>query len=263
VRNAPLGERAIGLVLLALCLSPAVALAGEARVRFQDGLVSVVFDATPAPEAFEAIQRATGVEVLVPPSARGKTLTLAVEQVSFEVFLRRLHEALDLGGFALEYGPGGAPDRLFVAEKGAAPAMAAPGAPSVPSPTAGWTRATAAAGRVSVPFLMRTTEADSMKLGAAGQVMVVESMPFAKTTTSECDGTPGRYPVQTVLVTEAANTYITSIIVCNAGGLGPGQTLMPARMPTDAEGRREDAGSRATPGQRAAVHSMDDDGPVR
>src|SRR3989338_7484704 len=148
----------------------------------------------------------------ISPSAREKTLTLAVEQVPFEVFLRRMHEALDLGGFALAYGPGGAPDRLFVAEKGRGAGMAAPAAPPAPSPPAGWIRATADAGRVSVPFLMRQPEADSMKLGAPGQVIVVESAPFAKTTTSECHGTPGRYPVQTVLVTEAANTYIAGIV---------------------------------------------------
>ena len=237
MRNAPGHERAIGALLLVLsAVIPAVALAGEARVRVQDGLVSAVFDATAAPEAFEAVRRATGVAVLVPPSAREKTLTLAVEQVPFEVFLRRLHEALDLGGFALEYGPDGAPDRLFVAEKGRGAEMAVPAAPQVPSPPAGWIRATADGGRVSVPFLMRKTEADSMKLGAPGQVIVVESAPFAKTTTSECHGTPGRYPVQTVLVTEAANTYIAGIIVCAPEGLSPGQTLTPARMPTDAVG---------------------------
>jgi len=111
--------RAIGMVLTVAVLSaaPDSALAGEARVSFHEGLVTATFDTVPAAEALAAIRRATGVEVVVPVSVQGKTLTLTVTQLPFERFLRRVLEALDLGGFALVYEPGGAAGRLIVVDR--------------------------------------------------------------------------------------------------------------------------------------------------
>ncbi len=235
------------LAVFFLAVLPTAAYAGAASVHFQGGLVSATFDATPAPEALDALRRATGMEVVLPPSAQRQTLTLGVEQAPFEQFLQRVLAALDLGGFALVYAPGGGADRLIVVDKGRGAEAPAPARPQGTTPPVAEARGAARAGRVPVPFLIRKPEGDSIKLGAPGQVIVVESAPFAKTTTSECDGSPGRYPVQTVLVTEAAKTYIASIIVCNAGGLGSGQTLAPQRLPTDAEGASTYARFSATP----------------
>jgi hypothetical protein len=77
---------------------------------------------------------------------------------------------------------------------------------------------------------MRTTEAESMSPGTPGRVLVVQSTPIARTTTTECDGTHGEYPVQTVLVTGARSTVITSIVVCEPDGLTPGRTLRPVGL---------------------------------
>lgn len=145
---------------------------------------------------------------------------------------------MDLGGFALVYAPGGAAERLFVVEKGEgieAPSPVTGTTPRRPAPEAALP---GRPGRVTVPFLIRKPEAEPMKLGTPGQVLLVESPPAIKTQTSECDGTPGDYPVQTVLVMDAATTYVTSIVVCTPEGLTPGQTLTPT--PTAADPATDD-----------------------
>lgn len=241
-------QQAIGLLVLALSLCPALALAGEARVRFQDGLLSAVFDATPGAEAFEAIRRATGVEIVVPESVGRKTLTLSLQPAPFEQFVRTLLQALDLGGFALVYERGGAADRLIVADAArydqAAPARASSGNAGAPAAEA---RRPGAPGQLAVPFLLSRKEAGSIKLGAPGQVLLVQSPAYARTRTSDCNGTPGEYPVQPVLIMDPTTTYLTSIIVCTAGGLGAGQTLTPQPRPIDAEGTAPYARFSATP----------------
>ena len=103
------------VILLAIGLAPA--LAGQASVRFHEGLVSATFEATPASEALDTIQRATGVELVVPPLVEGKTLTLTVEQLPFERFLQRVLTALDLRGFALVFGIGGAARQLIIVDR--------------------------------------------------------------------------------------------------------------------------------------------------
>lgn len=105
----------VGTILLATALSPA--LAAESSVRLHEGFVSATFEATPASEAFDSIQRATGVELVVPAFLERKTLTLTVEQLPLERFLQRVLNALDLGGFALVYGEGGAARQLIIVDR--------------------------------------------------------------------------------------------------------------------------------------------------
>jgi hypothetical protein len=215
-RNAVI---AVGAALFAIL--PAAALADEARVRVQDGLVWARFDSTPGIDAINAIKRATAIDVVIPATSMRQTLTLRADAMPVELFVRRVLQSLDVGGFALVYNAGAAVEQVFVAAKG----YDSPAQSSLPELNATSSRAEPA--RPSVPFLMRYTEAASMKLGSPGQVIVVQSRPFAATRTTECNGQPGDYPVQTVLVTDAGNTYITSIVVCTATGLSAGERLMP------------------------------------
>lgn len=234
---------AAALIVAVLGVIAAVALAGEAGVQVRDGLVAATFEATPVPDALEAIRRATGVAVVLPPSVSDKALTLTVQPAPFELFLRRVLEALGLGGYALVYAPGGTAERLIVVEKAqGGEARAAPEKTPSPAARAG---STTPARRVSVPFLMRRAEAESMKLGAPGQVIVVEA-PFVKTKTSECDGTSADYPVQTILVTDSQNTYVTSVIVCAPDGLSPGETLTLAPTPAEPPNESDPTYSRFT-----------------
>jgi hypothetical protein len=75
----------------------------EPSVALQAGLVSARFTATPAALVSDVIRRATAVEIVIPSSALARPVTLTVERVPLEDFLRRLLVALDLGGFALVY----------------------------------------------------------------------------------------------------------------------------------------------------------------
>jgi micrococcal nuclease len=88
------------------------------RVTVSDGAVSVDFTATPGDEALQAIARASGVEVEVPPSAAKRTLTLAIASRPLEEVLERVLLALDLGGMAVVYGPLGRVIRVIVVEAG-------------------------------------------------------------------------------------------------------------------------------------------------
>src|SRR5262249_28156470 len=84
------GLRAAGvaLVLAGLALSPRAAPAGEAHVRLEDGWVSATFVAAPFEQAFAEILRATGVEIVMPPSVRGGSLTLHADRESLDRFLQ-------------------------------------------------------------------------------------------------------------------------------------------------------------------------------
>jgi hypothetical protein len=78
---------------------------------------------------------------------------------------------------------------------------------------------------VAVPFVVDAHEARSMKLGAPGQILVVQSPSLGRARTDDCGAAGGEYPVQTVLVTSGTNTYVTSIVVCRTEPLTPGETL--------------------------------------
>jgi hypothetical protein len=116
-----------------------VAAGSGARVAMHEGVVTAHFEATPVPEALDAVQRATGVEIVLPASVRDKSLTLAVERVPFEQFVRRVLDGLELGGFALVYEANGAAQRVIVVDRArGGPTDAGPAASVVePGPTAG------------------------------------------------------------------------------------------------------------------------------
>ena len=110
-----------------IAVFPGGAQGGESRITVDAGLVSASFSAASASDVFDAIRRATGIEIIAPPSASGKVVTLAVERMPLEAFLRRVLDAVDLGGFVLGSSePGGALDRVIVFAKGHDVPVAAP-----------------------------------------------------------------------------------------------------------------------------------------
>jgi hypothetical protein len=127
--------RGLGVVALAI---GTVAAAADARVAMQEGLITAYFEATPVPEALAAVQRATGVEIVVPASVRDKSLTLTIERASFEQLVRRVLDGLELGGFAVVYEATGPAQRLIVVDRArGSPTDVESAAPVEPLPTAG------------------------------------------------------------------------------------------------------------------------------
>jgi hypothetical protein len=224
---------ALVLLFVLTAVGLAGAHGGEPEVRVQGRLVSATFEATPATEAFEAVRRATGVAVSLPPVISGKTLTLRLVSVPLELVLQRMVEALDFGGFALEYAPGGLADRLIVIQKGRGDdrphpvALPVTGRPSAGILHSGQTELP------TVPLLIRRSEAESMTLGRRDLRIVVESAPFITVETSECGGTRGRYPVQSVRVIDGVRTHLTTVVVCHGAGLRAGRALTITALTTD------------------------------
>lgn len=218
----------VGIVATSMAMMPALTIADEVHVRVHDKRVWARFDGTPAGDAIAAIQRATGVDVVLPTPSAHPTLTLSADAMPIEQFLRRVLQSFDLGGFALVYNGDGHLDQLIVAEKGQAVSAA-------PLPA---THTLAPSGTAPVPLLIRSSEAASMNLGAPGQMIVVQSRPFATTRTTQCSGRADEYPVQTVLITDAAKTHVTSIVVCTPTGLSPGERLVPGLAPATTSGDR-------------------------
>jgi micrococcal nuclease len=95
------------------------------RVTVRDSLISVDFNATPAIEALRAIERATGVPMVLPASLERQTLTLEFQDCSFEEALRHVLAALNVGGMALVYSPRGRVTRAILVDsaRGAAAAV--------------------------------------------------------------------------------------------------------------------------------------------
>lgn len=220
----PVYAKLAALVSLVALSSDAVQNA-ESRITVDAGLVSASFNAASASDVFAAIRTATGIEIVAPPSASGTVITLVVEPMPLDAFLLRVLDALDLGGFLLGSStPGGEVDRVLVFEKGhAAPAP-------TPDP-AQESRGAATRPAMSVPLLIDSRDAASMKLRTSGAVMIVQGPSLGTASTRGCSGTDDEYPVQIVIVTMATNTYVTSIVVCRPEALGLGQTLRLAPTP--------------------------------
>jgi hypothetical protein len=127
----------VALAALGLVAAGPGPVTAQPRIQVTEGLVSATLDGVPAGEAVAALRRAVGVDVVLPASVQGKTVTLSAEQLPVERFVRRFLEALGLGGYALVYEGSGEIRRLIVVESG----RSAP--PSEPAPDS------AAATRVS------------------------------------------------------------------------------------------------------------------
>jgi type II secretory pathway component GspD/PulD (secretin) len=107
--------------------------AAGARVDVTDGRIGAAFEDAAVPEALSAIRLATGFEIVVPAVAQSKRLTLTSEPLPPEQFLRRLLQALDLGGFALVYEGDGSARRVIVVDRSSAPPQEAPARSAEPT----------------------------------------------------------------------------------------------------------------------------------
>jgi hypothetical protein len=130
------------MIGLALPLALAPPVLGQPRVQVVNGLVTARLVAVPVAEAVAAIKQSTGLEVVLPATTQGKTVTVDVEDLPFERFIRRLLDQLDVGGYALVYESGGESRRLLVVESARAtpppPATASAMRPAGPSTSAPW-----------------------------------------------------------------------------------------------------------------------------
>jgi hypothetical protein len=139
------GRPALVLVAigLALGLAGATPVLGQARIEVVDGRVTARLVAVPVAAAVAAIQQSTGLEVVLPATTQGKKVTLDVEDLPLERFIRRLLDQLEVGGYALVYESGGQSRRLLVVESAQVTPPSAPGtAPgSAPRPEASAARA--------------------------------------------------------------------------------------------------------------------------
>jgi hypothetical protein len=124
------------VLFLALLLVPAAAPAAT-RIESQGGQVTAELDGSPVPEVVSAMRRATGVDLVLPASTEGKTVTFSVSRVPIEGFVRRLLQALDLGGFALVYESSGAATRIIVVDRGRPGPPPTAAVPAPPPPPAG------------------------------------------------------------------------------------------------------------------------------
>jgi hypothetical protein len=117
------GAAVVGLAALGLVAAGPGAAAGQPRIQVTEGLVSATLEGVPVGDAVAALRRVAGVDVVLPASVQGKSVTLSVAQLPLERFVRRLLEALGVGGYALVYEATGEMRRLIVVESsGAAPA---------------------------------------------------------------------------------------------------------------------------------------------
>ena len=143
------GAAVAGLAALGLVAAWPGPAAGQPRIQVTGGLVSATLESVPVGEAVGALRRATGVDVVLPASVEGKTVTLSAEQLPLERFVRRLLEVLGLSGYALVYEATGEIRRLIVVEStGSAPPpepASGPG-PTARGPAAAATRAPAPLG---------------------------------------------------------------------------------------------------------------------
>jgi type II secretory pathway component GspD/PulD (secretin) len=120
----------VPVAILGAALST-VAAAG-ARVEVEDGRIGAIFEDASVPAALDAIRKASGLEIVLPASVMSKRLTVTVERLPPEQFLRRLLHALDLGGFALVYKDDGSVTRVIVVDRSSTPpAQEAPAGPTV------------------------------------------------------------------------------------------------------------------------------------
>jgi hypothetical protein len=138
------GAAVAGLAALGFVAAWPGPTAGQPRIRVTEGLVSATLESVPVGEAVAALRRTTGVDVVLPASVGGKTVTLSAEQLPMERFVRRLLEALGLTGYALVYEASGEMRRLIVVES--TRPSAAPEPAAAPGPTGRTPESPAAAG---------------------------------------------------------------------------------------------------------------------
>ena len=83
-------------------------------VEYRDGAISVAFEQTPIMVAVHAINAHTGVQIILPSSARSKLLSLRLDRTQLEPAVSSLVSSIGFRNFALMYDEAGRPKRAVV-----------------------------------------------------------------------------------------------------------------------------------------------------
>jgi hypothetical protein len=85
-------------------------------VEYRDGEISVTFRQVSVEFAVIAIHARTGFQIVVPPEAKSKTLSLYLRGVPIEIAMRSLISSIGFSSFAITYNRAGQPIRAIVLE---------------------------------------------------------------------------------------------------------------------------------------------------
>ena len=85
-------------------------------VEYRDGEISVTFRQVSVEFAVNAIHARTGFQIVVPPEANNKTLSLYLRGIPIEVAMRSLISSIGFNSFAMTYDRAGRPIRAIVLE---------------------------------------------------------------------------------------------------------------------------------------------------
>jgi len=85
-------------------------------VEYREGEISVTFRQVSVEFAVNAIHARTGFQIVVPPEANSKTLSLYLRRVPIEVAMRSLISSIGFNSFAMTYDRAGRPLRAIVLE---------------------------------------------------------------------------------------------------------------------------------------------------
>ncbi len=83
-------------------------------VDYKDGEVSMAFHQIPVEIALDAIRAETGLQIIVPPSAANKLLSLQLERLPIEPAVQSFVSGIGFKNFALMYDSDGQPNRAVV-----------------------------------------------------------------------------------------------------------------------------------------------------
>jgi hypothetical protein len=126
------------LIIALLCLAGDIGAAEEGEddllkpwVDYRNGAISVAFSQVPVEFAVTAIHARTGVQIVVPRQAYGKTINLRLRDLPLESAMRSLIFSIGFTSFALTYDRSGRPVRAIILE---APPPAAEGPAEEPKP---------------------------------------------------------------------------------------------------------------------------------
>jgi hypothetical protein len=95
-------------------------------VEYREGEISVTFRQVSVEFAVNAIHSRTGFQIVVPPEANSKTLSLYLKRVPIEIAMRSLISSIGFSSFAMTYDKAGKPLRAIVLEAQPAGGDAAP-----------------------------------------------------------------------------------------------------------------------------------------
>jgi hypothetical protein len=85
-------------------------------VEYRDGEISVTFRQVSVEFAVNAIHARTGFQIVVPPEANSKTLSLYLRGIPIEVAMRSLISSIGYNSFAMTYDKAGRPIRAIILE---------------------------------------------------------------------------------------------------------------------------------------------------